>query len=371
MKLIVHAGAFKTATSGLQVYLHSARDRLLSERRILYPQTGARRNFGSLNRHSVSHNLLFHVSKSASDPSGRDKLTETRRALRIEIGESGAETIVVSAEKLSLTKQRDKRLFLALFDDLPVDEFFVVYSLRHFASFVESMTNQDLKNPLKWPVGIADGMDGTGMLRDIDHWRNLVGPANVTSLYFDPIDHHGFCAEMLTALGCDAQDANSLALTADNTSASLNTVHVAGALSKVVHGAEVDRHVRKVILETIAKLEGAWEAPAKAVALPQKLVKNLSLLFASKREEIEASLTPASRVRLDADLRRRSIQVSQTPNVDTPAMLTRNDILELVLATHRSTEVGALIAQYLERAPKKTGRRIEQQNAEVTQVRSS
>jgi hypothetical protein len=355
MKIVIHAGAYKTATSGLQIYLQSRRDFMLSSYGILYPRAGSRRNFGALNKDSVAHNLLFHISKSSAqnleDAARRRRLEEIGDQLCQEVAESGAESVLVSAEKLSLTSESEKRRFLRVFERLRNPEFWIVYSLRHFADFVESMANQSLKNPLKRKAADAVWMDGTAMLRDVRHWRRLVGPERLTTLYFDPADHAGFCEEMLRTLGCDGRLAAELEGVKDNTSASLNNIRVSRLLARIIEARELelDRHTRNVILESLSKLELTWEIRKKAVTLPQQTAIELSNLFASMRDEIAGYLTPPSLRRLEADLNRRANRVPPVSNVDHPVTLSDNDVLELVLFTHRIPELRALIVEFLGR----------------------
>lgn len=168
MKIIIHAGSYKTATSGIQVFLHKNRSHLLKTKKILYPVTGSRRNFGSQNEDSVAHNLLMHAVRPENEAPGDGKKRRTlgsvRKRLEDEVTSSGATGVLISAETLSLTNQSKKARFLELFSNFPSAEIHIVYAMRNYADFAESMANQSFKNPMKRSELQGKYPNGTGKI---------------------------------------------------------------------------------------------------------------------------------------------------------------------------------------------------------------
>lgn len=181
--IILHVGAYKTATSTIQSLftLHSAE--IAKTFGILYPKTFRRVNSGvTIESHpktdSFGHHLLAHHLRNTR--AGLMPQTEHEaffRTLRQEIEDTACRTVFLSTELLTFCNAQDKAFVAAQLGGFDLR---ILYAIRNPVDFRESINNQRLKSGL--PVKPAN--NPIGFLRNITEWETVVGLENVNVLPF-------------------------------------------------------------------------------------------------------------------------------------------------------------------------------------------
>jgi hypothetical protein len=143
-QLVIHSGAFKTATSAVQMILNKNADMLLREHGILIPRTFSRPLQGVEGEEARSHNQLGHaVNKFRRGEDGaEEKLHAGLARLADEIRASGSPRAVISTEMLTGI---DEPSATVIRDSLREFDLRVVYSVRRVDEYVESLARQRLK----------------------------------------------------------------------------------------------------------------------------------------------------------------------------------------------------------------------------------
>ncbi|ODN71011.1 hypothetical protein [Methylobrevis pamukkalensis] len=309
---------------------------MLQEDKILYPETGARRNAGSLNPNSVAQHLLVHavrqkLERKAGQADNR-RFPQFRERLLEEVKASGAETVLISSELIALSPETEKKTFLRYFKEFPDADIRVIYAMRYFPDYAESMLNQRLKS--KGPlVDTTKNIQPLNMLRDLEDWGKLLGKDKVHGLYFSAADYKGYVGEILDAAGIRSGTAEEAAAISDNTSLSLNGMALNTALGTMLdaHGVTLDSEERRRLIAVLNRTEAEWTAKQKLVLLPSETSDSLAALFRSKMPEIANLLTPASVARMEAEMARREAQVFADSNAGKPATFTAADVAKILM----------------------------------------
>jgi hypothetical protein len=263
MKIVIHAGFFKTATTTIQSALQSSSAGLLTSG-ILYPQTGLRRNTGLSEPSSMGHHLLFHAVRRAiksTDQQMSGALAAVKEKLESEIRDSGAIRVVVSTELLAGAELRIKKLFLDYFSAWPA-QVKVVYAVALPHLLAESMVKQVMKfgrEPV--PMVIAESL-ATRLQKDIEQWDELAGPDAVEIVYFSKQHYTGFLERLYGALGVDSDRVTALPGLALNAAVSRQGLILRQVIYRQLeaYGISLDRKFRDVL-----EIEfSAWEASLPA-----------------------------------------------------------------------------------------------------------
>jgi hypothetical protein len=194
-EIIIHAGAYKTATSSIQLLCNRHSD-LLSKAGLLFPKTGFRPNAGSAAPDSGAHHQLVHLVKFPQAGSSI-QIALLRDRLRREIAGSSCNRILLSSELLTATTLDVKRGFFDQFCAIPeIGSIRVKYAIRAPDDYLESISNQSIKfgrfprisrRPIPFPQDIAD-------------WKSLVGD-NVDVSYFSKRSADAFIRRFFDTLG--------------------------------------------------------------------------------------------------------------------------------------------------------------------------
>lgn len=198
-RIVIHSGAYKTATSAVQTTLFANRDQLLSEQGLLVPETYSSRLAGVPDPNASSHNGLGHLvaaSRSGAD-GAEERLRESLVTLAAEVRESGARSAVVSSEMLTGMPTREAAVIR---DQLSDFDLRVVYSVRKVDDYLTSVALQRLKlegdmhrhqPPYVTPFG--------GLLR----WADVLGDDALTVLVYGFPSRSAAVVQTLEALGVD------------------------------------------------------------------------------------------------------------------------------------------------------------------------
>ena len=203
-QLVIHSGAFKTATSAVQTILISSAEMLLSEQGILVPHTLSRPLQGVGEAGARSHNMLGHLVKSlrSRDEGAEDRLKTQLAMLAQEIRSSGAQRAVISAELLT---NIDETSATVIRDALRGFDLRVVYSVRRVDEYFESLARQQLKlKNVSEKVEPPYRTPFTGLIS----WANVLGDAAVTALVYGYPSREAAVTNTLSAMG--VQDAAGL-----------------------------------------------------------------------------------------------------------------------------------------------------------------
>lgn len=186
MRVTVHIGTYKTATSSIQYALRRSTDQLA--------RVGARYADSGLNEGLSKHLALYdHIIDMPANQHRRDEHAEHDYLadLRQELGTPGLRHLIVSEEELSYPDPAVAQFFAQLQDVATVD---VVMVVREQARFLESLYLQFLKEPPRqvfgtfdeW-LGKSDAMargDFHGLLRP---WVDHLGRDHVKVVDFDEL----------------------------------------------------------------------------------------------------------------------------------------------------------------------------------------
>lgn len=175
-RVMLHAGAFKTGTTTLQVIANRNRH-LLAEAGILWPQAGLRSNLGARSDDSKAHHLIYHMTAEKSGDRAED--LPVAQEIRKEFLETGCETALVSTELLSSTRAVTTfERFLTVLG-WPEIDVAVDYAIRLPDEYVESRRAQSLKGK-----GRCGDSKSTPFRRVVTRFAELLGRENVRVRYF-------------------------------------------------------------------------------------------------------------------------------------------------------------------------------------------
>lgn len=201
MRLTIHIGAFKTATSAAQISLGRGGWRL-RRANIAYAQTG--RNAG-LSKHLHLYDHIVH------DEANHERHLEHAdidyfAALRDELVDSRRKRLVVSEEELSRPDPSIARFFAPLQDVADVD---IVFVVRAQPEFMESLYLQFMTEPRRRLVATFEDFwsdpqyaaygDFAGVIAP---WADAFGDDAITVLDFDHLRRSGSAvASLFSAIG--------------------------------------------------------------------------------------------------------------------------------------------------------------------------
>jgi hypothetical protein len=198
-QLVIHSGAYKTATSAVQMILNKNADMLLREHGILVPRTFSRPLQGVEGEEARSHNQLGHVVNKfrRGEDGAEEKLHAGLARLADEIRASGSPRAVISTEMLTGI---DERSAAAIRDSLREFELRVVYSVRRVDEYFESIARQRLKfKNVTQKVKPPCETPFTGLLS----WAKVLGDAALNVLVYGHPSRRTAVFDILLAFGIE------------------------------------------------------------------------------------------------------------------------------------------------------------------------
>ncbi len=207
-KVILHAGAYKTATSTVQTILGRNADHMLAHLGVLYPKSGRRLNTGSSDPASLAHHPFCHAVRAQQVlPAKGAKL---KRALAREVSEAPVQTVVISTELITSAPPSEKRALLDLIADR-VEDVSVIYAFRRPDEYLDSMLNQSLKNGRTDRVRAAGQRLGRDVhkvpfLQDVRQWHSILGPERVRVVYFSKQAYPRYLEKVFGFVGVGLSD---------------------------------------------------------------------------------------------------------------------------------------------------------------------
>lgn len=205
-RLILHVGAYKTATSTLQSLFSLHEDDIAGRFGIHYPHAFRRVNSGvtiaghpkvdSFAHHTIAH----HVCRWSDVAAGRATATAMFGELAADFRASDCRSAFISTELLSFCNREQKEFILGQLGGFDVE---VVYAVRNPVDYVESMNNQALKSGDRLRVSNAKEphVHRLPFLENIEDWVALVGREKVHVLSFSSAYFEPFCRRFLEVFG--------------------------------------------------------------------------------------------------------------------------------------------------------------------------
>lgn len=183
--LILHIGSHKTATTSIQHRLWH-RYEALAGQGILYPRSG--------NIWLGPHRLGWSLGLDAPARNPADKPEQIAEAMLREAGDKGCDTILLSAEDLSLLDIDQIERLKSL---LPADQVTVVVYLRRQDDFLLSFYKQEVQSYFTvYPGDVLDYYLGQFDARMLDYaglvtrWRRAYPQANLVVRIFEQARQH-------------------------------------------------------------------------------------------------------------------------------------------------------------------------------------
>ncbi len=179
-QLVIHSGAYKTATSAVQMILNRNAEILSREHGLLVPKTFSRPLQGVHEENARSHNQLGHaVNKFRRGEEGaKEQLQQGLAKLAEEMRTSGLPRAVISTEMLTGIDAASATLIQEAMKDFALR---VVYSVRRVDEYVESLARQRLKfkNVLR-KNNVSGGTPFSGLLS----WADVLGDGSIDVLVY-------------------------------------------------------------------------------------------------------------------------------------------------------------------------------------------
>lgn len=182
-KIILHVGAYKTATSTIQSLFTLHDEEIAARFGILYPKTFRRVNSGVSiegmpQTDSVGHHLVAHyLHNLRSGVVTAETVDAAFRSLWEEIAASDCGAVFLASELLCFHSKPDKQFIIDRLPDFDVE---VMYAVRNPVDFIESRNNQRLKSGLP----LLETRRPVGFLKNIRDWERILGPGKVNVLPF-------------------------------------------------------------------------------------------------------------------------------------------------------------------------------------------
>lgn len=281
---VLHAGAYKTATSTIQTLMMQHREEIVRRYGLLYPVTGARRNTGSGNPDSMAHHLFFHLLRDDGSPPDPEKILAQKTRLADEVAAAGVKTVVLCSELFTSAPLPVKRAFVEMLGGAALR---VVYSVRRPDDYIESMLNQAHKN-FRTPSNAAGRT--LPITRNLEEWSNLLGRDALQVLVFSKSDYPGYLSRVFSALGVAGDDPLIDPALHDNPAMTLNGLLMRRMVSLRMkgRGTEINRSLRHRLNVELDTLETALPASPKAIFLTRRERKQAMQVGGAQTEAIAA-----------------------------------------------------------------------------------
>ena len=268
-RLVLHVGAYKTATSTLQSLFSLHEQEIAAVYGIHYPRTFRRVNMGSIiaghpRTDFYAHHMIAHLLRRSE----RRELARQFRDMAEGFRASGCRGLVLSTELLSFCPRADKAFIL---EHLAGFDVRVVYAVRNPVDYVELMNNQTLKagERLQRPRERAAAPRTIPFLESIEDWIALVGAQNMAVLpfasgYFEP-----FCRRFLAAFEDPAFTAFAMArMPRTNSSISAEGARLRTLFNRFLpRPRHMDRKQRHIVTRLIVELDAGLERRTPLVTL--------------------------------------------------------------------------------------------------------
>lgn len=248
MKLTLHIGTPKTATTTLQHTLAASRE-FLRERGVLYP--------GPLTAHHEWRDVLELIV--AGKTKYQSRLQSMKDRLSAEVAEADVPHVLMSSESfVDASRAVLERLHEALYAAIPgLNDIRVICYLREPIGFATSNGQQLLKSGLvrlkdiheqPWTINLRDCFE--------NHFA-VFGRAKVAARHFHPdrLIDGDICADFMAALGMAGQNLPA-ALPGLNSATSMEGVLVADALAEIRPRAKRLRKNRRLYKRFIEQIPG-------------------------------------------------------------------------------------------------------------------
>ena len=201
-RAVVHIGIEKTGTKTIQKALFSARSKLLSEERILYPSIAANLSIylATMFRDKTPRLLQLREPDATDDSSVAHIRQKYRASFEVDLADPNWHTLVISAEGLcGFGPQAIARLLEWL--DGYVSEITVVAYVRHPVNWTRSAVPQRLKGGATFDQ-LYSNMPRPRWRRRFTSWLDAVGLERFRLVSFDDaLEKDGIMASF-----CDAAD---------------------------------------------------------------------------------------------------------------------------------------------------------------------
>lgn len=295
---ILHAGAYKTATSTIQTLMMTNRDDILARHGVLYPRTATRRNTGSGNPDSQAHHLLYHVLNDAGAGADPSKIAEQQERLAEEIAAAGTNRVVLNTELFASASIEQKR---ALVEFLAPARLRILYTLRRPDDYIESMQNQAYKN-FRAPSSAAGRVLPT--LRNLQDWEAILGREALIVLAFTKNDYPGYLSRVFESLGVPGDDPIIDPDLHDNPAMTLTGLLIRRTIARRLkaQGIEISRDLRHRLNVELDELEKKMPASPKAVFLTRKERRRAMAANADDQVLLAGYMEDEERARFEAEL---------------------------------------------------------------------
>lgn len=328
--VVIHAGAYKTATSTIQIILSQARQHLLSKQGLLYPRAGLRKNTGSADSHSRAHHPIIHAVLKGD----ADGLSRLGARLDGEIAVGDAKRVVLSSELISFAPL-DAKQALADFAAGPSGRrVSVVYSVRRVDDYMESMLNQSLKNGR---IGRLSPKP-PAFAADIADWQRILGAEHVRVLWFSKAGYANYLRKALQACGCDPDDPALDLIAHDNPA----MTHLGYVLRRIVfdhlkeHQIMPQREDRHRIGKELEKLERELGLATPRMVMMSSQQRLAALEVATQdMDRIAETLDVEDRRAMAADLSIVPELGQFADNPDAPLSLTPEALGQIIMGMRR------------------------------------
>lgn len=311
---VLHAGAYKTATSTIQTLMMANREDLLQRHGVLYPLATTRRNTGSANPHSQAHHLLYHVLNSEGRGVDPVKVCEQAGRLAEEIEQSGAKIVAISTELFASAPSEQKQ---ALVEMLAPARLRILYTVRRPDDYVESMLNQAYKN-FRAPLPRVGKAQPT--LRNIQEWEALVGRDALSVLTFTKADYPGYLSRVFVELGVPGDDPVIDASLHDNPAMTLTGLLMRRTIARRMkaRGEEITRELRHRLNVELDDLELRMPASPKAIFLTPKERLHVMRANAEDQAILAGYMRGEERARFEAEMAEQGNAKSSNVNKSLP-----------------------------------------------------
>ena len=256
-RLVLHVGAFKTATSTLQSLFSLHEQEIAAAYGIHYPKAFRRVNMGSIiadhpRTDSYAHHMIAHLLRRSE----RRELARQFRDMAEAFRASGCRSLLLSTELLSFCPRDDKAFIL---DHLAGFDVRVVYAVRNPVDYIESMNNQTLKSGerLQRPRERAEAPRTIPFLESIEDWIALVGAQNTFVLPFASAWFEPFCRRFLAVFEDPALTAFAIArMPRTNSSISAEGARLRTMFNRYLpRPRHMDRKQRHIVTRLIVELD--------------------------------------------------------------------------------------------------------------------
>lgn len=326
MRIVLHCGCYKTATSTTQTIFQRNRKTLLAQHGILYPQSGLKQNLDVDSTESRCHHALYHALKMSAAGQGEApdaKLAAFRTKLTAEIAEHKPRVVFLSTELLTNTDETVKRKALDLLHSF-TDDVVVTMAVRRPDDLIDSMNNQRLKT-LRTP---AEAKTVDRLYQDAKLWRSILPEGAFRLHYFSKDDFAGFLDRLIEPTGIQFSDPSLDTRVHDNSALTL----VGHTLRRMIfeqvinRGQPIDRKLRMRLYRDLQTLEERLTPTPKVVTLTRARRAAIIARCAETWREMATWMGPEDRANLEREFDAFDAKMCPKRNVGTLLALSAEEL---------------------------------------------